>query len=106
MLGGGNSNFPAPTFIYEYDPVTQTFPENTPGGLGSVNAFQLNMVDLPSGQVLLSNEGNPFQVYTEDPATGPMNAWRPTIKSIADNHDGTFTLTGTQLNGISDGANY
>jgi hypothetical protein len=105
-LVNGNYNFPAPTFIYEYDPVTQTFTENTPGGLSGVNAFQLNMVVLPSGQVLLSNEGNPFQVYTEDPVTGPMDAWRPSIKGIADNHDGTFTLTGTQLNGISEGANY
>src|SRR5262249_11997368 len=31
---------------------------------------------------------------------------RPTITGIADNGDGTFTLTGTQLTGISEGSNY
>jgi hypothetical protein len=105
---GGGYSFPNATYIYEYDPIAKTFTENTPGGLSTVNAFQLNMVVLPTGQVLMSNESNPFQVYTEDPMTGPMDAWRPTISSIIGNCDGTgtFTLKGTQLNGIDEGANY
>jgi Immunoglobulin I-set domain/Dockerin type I domain len=102
-------SFPQATYIYEFDPnapAASAFTEVTPAGLSSVNAFQLNMVVLPTGQVLLSNEGNGFQVYTEDPATGPSDAWRPTITGITQNITSSFELTGTQLNGISEGANY
>ena len=105
----GAYTFPLATYIYEYDPnapAATAFTEVTPGGLSSVNAFQLNMVVLPTGQVLLSNEGNVFQVYTEDPATGPSDASKPTITGITPNITGTYQLTGTQLNGISEGANY
>jgi hypothetical protein len=104
-------NFPTPSYVYDYDPVAQTFTDVSPGGaLGGTtltpNAFALNMVLLPTGQVLLAQEGGPFQVFTEDPATGPQDAWRPTITGITDNHDNTFTLRGTQLNGLSEGAAY
>jgi hypothetical protein len=107
----GNYTFPSPSYIYDYDPVGQTFTDVSPGGgLGgttiSGNAFALNMVVLPSGQVLLSNEGDVFQVFTEDPATGPQNSWKPAITKIIDSGGGTYTLTGTQLNGIDEGSNY
>jgi parallel beta-helix repeat protein len=114
LKSGGGYSFPPATYIYEYDPVTQTFEETTPAtAVTDVNAFQLNMVLLPSGQVLLSREGGTFQIYTEaedpatdNPATGPLNAWRPTITGIHDNGNGTLTLSGKQLNGISEGATY
>ncbi len=110
LKNNGAYSFPEASYIYEYDPTATTaaaaWTEVTPGGLSGVNAFQLNMVVLPTGQVLLSNEGAGFQVYTEDASTGPQNAWRPTITRMVDNGDGTYTLTGTQLNGISEGSNY
>jgi hypothetical protein len=107
----GNYTFPTPSFIYDYDPVAHTFTDVSPGGtLGgtaiSDNAYRLNMVVLPTGQVLMSDEGSGFQVFTEDPATGPQGAWRPTITSVVDNGNGTFTLNGNQLNGIDEGSNY
>ena len=106
LKSNGAYSFPEASYIYDYDPIAQTFTDVTPGGLSGVNAFQLNMVVLPTGQVLLSNEGNPFQIYTEDPATGPQASWKPTVASIVDSGGGTYTLTGTQLNGIDEGANY
>ena len=48
--------------------------------------------------------GTRLQIYT--PVGSPQNSWRPVITNIVDNGNGTFTLTGTQLNGISEGANY
>lgn len=105
-------NFPTPSYIYEYDPVAQTFTDVSPGSGGrggnsiSDNAYGLNMVVLPTGQVLLADEQGALQVFNEDPSTGPQDAWRPTISNIVSNGDGTYTLTGTQLNGISEGANY
>ncbi|MDB5390517.1 MAG: algE [Planctomycetaceae bacterium] len=106
-----NYNFPTPSYIYDYDPAAQTFTDVSPGGsLGgnslSPNAFALNMIVLPSGQVMLADEKGGFQIFNEDSATGPQDAWRPTVTNIVDNGDGTFTLTGTQLNGISEGAAY
>ncbi len=100
----GGYSFPDATYIYEYDPVTQKFIENTPAGVDTQNAFFFNMVVLPTGQVLLGNSRGDLQVYTPD--GGPQNAWRPVISNVQDNGDGTFTLTGRQLNGISEGATY
>ncbi len=45
---------------------------------------------------------NIYALYT--PNGAPNSAWQPVITSIKGNGDGTFTLTGTQLNGISEGA--
>lgn len=102
---GGGYSFPLATYIYEYDPVAETFTENTPA-LPAENAYQLNMLVLPSGQVLLANAQGGFQIYTPDAAVPIQDEWRPVINGIDDNGDGTFTLHGTQLNGISEGANY
>jgi Ca2+-binding RTX toxin-like protein len=102
---GGGYSFPLASYIYEYDPVAQTFTENTPA-LPAENAYQLNMVVLPSGDVLLANAQGGFQVYTPDPVPPIDNSWRPVINGIFDNEDGTFTMSGLQLNGISEGANY
>ena len=106
LKSNGSYSFPEASYIYDYDPIAQTFTDVTPGGLSGVNAFQLNMVVLPTGQVLLSNEGNPFQIFTEDSSTGPQASWKPTVTSVIDSGGSTYTLTGTQLNGIDEGANY
>jgi hypothetical protein len=109
-LNGKNYSFPEASYIYEYDPTATTaaaaWTKVTPSGLNFENAFELNMLLLPSGQVLMANEAGQFEIYTEDPTTGPQDAWRPTITGITDNGDHTFTLTGTQLTGISEGSNY
>ena len=87
-------------------PSNSAFTEITPSGISGVNAFALNMVVLPTGQVLMSDEGAGFQIYTEDQATGPQAAWQPTITSVTTNTDGSLHLTGTQLNGLSEGSSY
>jgi hypothetical protein len=53
---------------------------------------------------MLSDGGLGFFVYT--PAGGPQSAWAPTVSSVSRNADGSFTLTGTQLNGNSYGSTY
>jgi autotransporter-associated beta strand protein len=108
-LGGTNSQgtytFPPPSYIYEFNPTTQVFTDVTPSGLSGQNAVYLHMLMLPSGQVLLGDEQTgTLQVYTPDGS--PQNAWRPMPGGITQVGDGqnTVTLTGTQLNGISEGA--
>src|ERR1035438_10099120 len=62
------------------------------------------MLDLPDGTVLYSHFGSDLYVYTPD--LTPLAAGKPVINNIAANGDGSFTLTGTGLNGISAGAAY
>ncbi|HEX3151629.1 MAG TPA: hypothetical protein VHR66_26380 [Gemmataceae bacterium] len=96
--------FPGPSYIYEFDPDAGTYTEITPAtGMGN-NAFVLNTVNLPTGQILLGNEFGLPQIYTPDGAA--QDAWRPVITKISNNGAGTFTLTGMQLNGLGEGSNY
>ncbi len=62
------------------------------------------MLVLPSGQVLFSNTTNQLYVFT--PGQAPVAAAVPTISGITQNSDGSFLLSGTQLNGINEGAAY
>ena len=66
----------------------------------------MHMLVLPSGQVLVELSVHvpaPMYVYTPDGV--PQAAWKPTITSVVANGN-HYTLTGTQLNGLSAGASY
>jgi hypothetical protein len=109
-LEGGGYSFPEATYIYEYDPTAATpaaaWTDVTPGGfpLSNINAYNTRMVMLPSGQALLaSTTTTQVDAFTANEAPSP--AWRPTINEIH-RSGGTVTLTGTQINGISEGATY
>jgi Ca2+-binding RTX toxin-like protein len=103
-LSSGEYTFPGPAYIYELNVNTGTYTEVTPPGLNN-NAFVLNMVSLPTGQVLLGDDvSSSVLIYTPD--GGPQDEWRPVITKISNNGAGTFTLTGMQINGLGEGANY
>ncbi len=107
-LGGiganGNYTFPKTAYAYEFNPTTGVYTEVTPsGGLPSNSNFYY-MVNLPSGQILMDGNDGFAGVYT--PAAGPQDSWRPVITGIQNNNDGTFTLHGTQLTGISEGSSF
>ncbi len=90
--------------LFEFDPVANTMkPVVNAPDLGT-RSFGQRMLMLPNGQVLFTHGTIQLSVYTPNGEADP--AWRPTIADVADNGDGTFTLTGTQLNGISEGASY
>jgi hypothetical protein len=90
----------------EYDPTTNTIAQvPTPAGVASNReSFLFQMVALPSGQILVTGTNTNDYLYT--PTSGPQTEWRPSIQSIVANSDGTYTLTGRQLNGLSQGASY
>jgi hypothetical protein len=103
---GENGTFP--TEIFEYDPskgfVGELTQVPTPGvSLDHTGAFMTRMLVLPTGQILMNN-GSQFSVYTPDGS--PSRSWAPTVQKIGQNLDGSFTLTGTQLNGLDEGASY
>jgi len=62
------------------------------------------MLDLPDGSVLYSDFGSRLYVY--QPTGAPLASGKPVINSITQNADGSYLLTGTLLNGISEGAAY
>jgi len=102
--------FTMPTTFYEYDysvGALGTFTQvSAPGGGNSINnvTFIDRMLDLPDGTVLFTESGTQLYVYTPD--LGPLAAGRPGINSVTQNPDGSYLLTGTLLNGISEGAGY
>jgi hypothetical protein len=67
-------------------------------------AFLSRMLVLPNGDVLMTTSARQFWEYTPDGA--PQNSWRPTVSNIVYNGNLTYTITGTQLNGLSEGASY
>jgi hypothetical protein len=89
----------------EYNPATNTLQAIPAPPLDAgLAAFSLHFVALPNGQILMTGTATNDFVYT--PVGTPQNAWKPTISSIASAADGSYTLTGTQLNGLSQGGSY
>jgi Kelch motif len=114
--------FPPPTFLYEWNPATNVFTNVTPSpsasNQASINSFSDSMLVLPTvptGQILLTNGSNQLAFYTLAAGDGPQSSWMPTITSFtftppprgsSIQNPGSFTLTGTQLNGPDEGAAY
>jgi hypothetical protein len=98
--------FTSPTYFYEYDSVANSFTEvNGPTGLTFPSpSYPMRMLDLPDGTVLLSTSSS--QLYVYQPGGTPLAAGQPTINSLSQNGDGSYHLTGTLFNGISEGAAY
>ncbi len=105
------NHFPPPISYYEYDDVANAFTRvSAPGGGMTRNAgsYVANMLALPNGQILYSEQGiRNYYVYTPDGST--LAAGKPAITRI--DHGGSdcnsgYTITGTQFNGISEGAAY
>jgi hypothetical protein len=96
-----------PEHFYEYDYAFNAFTEvNGPSGATPLNSatFLDAMLDLPDGSVLMSSHDP--QLYIYRPAGPPLATGKPTISGISLNADGSYHLTGTLFNGISQGAAY
>jgi hypothetical protein len=101
-----SGTYRAPTYLFEYDPATNTATQITGPANLSRQPYWSRMLLLPSGQVLFANSTNYVAVYT--PSGAPQAAWRPTITSspttIQQGH--AYTLQGRQLNGLSQACGY
>jgi hypothetical protein len=106
ITGGSSPNFPGPTTIDEYDPTNgQITAVSMAGGPTLAGpAFLDRMLVLPTHQILFSSNTGQLYVYQGD--ITPQASWKPTVSNIARNADGTYTLTGFQLNGMTEGAAY
>ena len=76
-----------------------------PPGAAFMSNEDTEMLVLPTGQILVTSCGFP-QIYT--PSGSPNPAWAPTISSAPSNlvAGTTYTISGTQFNGMAQGAMY
>jgi hypothetical protein len=98
-----NNDWGSPIYLFEYDPDTNTIsPAATPPN-NNAQLYWSRMLLLPSGEVLFSPASEDMQLYV--PVGGPHDAWRPTISSVTAHLNflgfGHWTVTGTQLTGLS-----
>ena len=102
----GPPQTPQPRGFYEMDPnanypvgtITET-PE-----WGDNSGTSHIMLNLPDGNVLVSYGSATVRVYQPDGS--PVAAGKPVVTSIQLNADGSYHLTGTGLNGISQGCSF
>ena len=110
-------NFTPPTKLFDFDPlaplataltdVTSVTPAALASELASASAYTGRMLVLPNGHILYTT-GNGNTLWDYAPDGSPNPAWAPTITSVVKGPTGTtyYTLTGTQLTGLSEGASY
>ena len=104
---GPEQTLDGPASFYEYNPATNGFVQYTsPVGTLTMNipTYYGCLLDLPDGTVLFSDFDTQFYVYRPDGAI--LAAGRPGINNITRNSDGSYLLSGTNLNGVSEGSAY
>jgi hypothetical protein len=104
---GSDRHQDPPTYFYEYDYVSNIFTQ-TGGPYGGnsdyVPCYATTMLDLPDGTVLYADEDT--QLYVYQPDGSPLTNGKPVITSVTRNADGSYHVTGTLFDGISEGAAY
>jgi hypothetical protein len=98
--------FSSPMLLFDFNPNNgKMSPMNVPDpNLPFIPAFVTRMLVLPTGQLLFNDSSNQPWVYT--PQGAPPDSALPMITGVVANGGGSYTLTGTQLNGQSAGAAY
>jgi hypothetical protein len=91
--------------LYEFDGAALRRTVSAPAGSNGVAVF---LLPLPTGQVLVLTPTLTSLALLYTPVGNPLAAWAPTIAAVPASltRGQTSTLTGTQLNGLSQGASY
>ncbi len=99
----GDYNKPVQFFVYNGSSLTKV--TNPPNAANQSSYFGYMLV-LPTGQVLFNDRAGQMEVYTAGGT--PQASWLPTITSVpsALTAGATYTLSGKQLNGLTQGAAY
>lgn len=106
IFAADQPGYTPPTQIFEYNPITNSITAigNPFPNFATAPAYPERMLLLPTGQVLMTNGLNSISLYAESGNT-PVGI-APVISSVLPNSDGNYTLSGTNLNGWSEGASY
>ena len=102
---GDNANdWASPTMFFEFDGVKLIRVSDPPNATGVT--YEGRLLVLSTGQVLFAAGSNAIYAYT--PSGGANPAWQPVITSFPTDVQlgNTYTLQGTQLNGLSQAAMY
>lgn len=99
----GDYNMPVQFFVYNGKTMKEI--TNPPNAADQSSYFGYMLV-LPTGQVLFNDRAGQMEVYTAGGT--PKASWLPTITSVASTlaAGGTYTVSGKQLNGLTEGASY
>jgi hypothetical protein len=102
---GGNYSNP-PVSFFEFDG-KRFIPEPTLPNARIDASYSVNLLVLPTGQVLATDSSDDVEIYTPD-ASVALPQWRPEIETIPHvvSRGSTYTLTGIRLNGMSQASVY
>jgi hypothetical protein len=91
--------------FFEWDGTKFNATANTPNA-ASDPSYYGRMLELPTGQILFTDGSKNVGLY--NPTGIPSPAWAPAITKLTKTltHGKSFVLSGTQLNGLSQGAAY
>jgi hypothetical protein len=105
LVGASPGIFQPPTRFFEFDGTTLTEVPATPNSPGNPS-YVGRMLVLPTGEIFYTDGSRDVEVYL--PTGTFQSAWKPTIATFPSVvvAGQTYTLTGTHLNGFSEGANY
>ena len=115
LFAANTPTFNAPTHIFDYDYGTNTITDVTPtvakgdpadlvNQLNAEGSFTSRFLMLPNGQALFTVGAN-STTYVYSPG-GLQLQTTPVISTVTYNGNNSYTLTGSQLNGTSQGATY
>ena len=106
--GDTSTNFSPPTSLFDMDPVNNTITavslDRRAGPLGNARRFNVACSCCRPGRCCSPTAATRCYAYNPD-GTAPASI-KPVINNIQHSGSGVFTLTGTQLNGVSEGASY
>ncbi len=100
------SAFPTPVHFFEFDGTSMNQVADTT--LAAYDAsYIVNFLVLPTGEVLETDFSSTIDLYT--PSGSPNLSWKPVISSLSSTNlvgGNSYVLSGTQFNGLSQGASY
>lgn len=99
-ISPSSGTFSTPSKFYEWNGTTLTAINNPPNATNTAS-YQGHLLVLPNGQIMYTDYSTDVEYLT---STGSANAaWQPTITSVDSTltTGTTFTISGTQFNGLS-----
>jgi hypothetical protein len=100
-----SGTFSTPSAFYEWNGTTLTSFPNPPN-VTNTASYQGHLLVLPNGQIMYTDYSTDVEFLT---SVGTYSSsWQPTITSVPSTLDAgtTYTISGTQFNGLSQGAAY
>lgn len=106
LFAADTGAFEKPSHFFEFTTLNAINQVADDAGASFAAAFQYNFLVLPNGQILTTVGVDQPEFYT--PTGSPDPSWAPVISTSPSSvYPGTtYTITGTQLNGLTQGAYY